>query len=151
MEKLLKLKMPIAKFLLLLVVTAGTYPIVWLGANLETFNAFVNGRKIKIVDIAIVGALFWWPLILKSFVLTQPTDIQSIFNVCSYVSSVAMYIYLYVYITKPFMDGLSPVLEQYNVVLKRKQLRSFLFSYIYMLYTINQLSRMKAQSHSINS
>lgn len=147
MEKLLKLNMSMAKFIFLLVVTAGAYPVVWLAANLETFNTFISGRKIKMVDIAIVGALFWWPLILKSAVVTQSTDIQSIFNVCSYVASIAMYIYLYVYITKPFMDGLSPVLEQNNVVLKRKQLRSFLLSYIYMLHTINLLSRLKAPTH----
>lgn len=147
MEKLLKLNMPMAKFLFLTVVTAGAYPIVWLATNLETLNTFISGRKIKMIDVAIVGALFWWPLILKSAVVTQPANIQSMFNVSWYITNIAMYIYLYKYITKPFMDGLSPVLEEYKVVLKRKQLRSFILSYIYMLHTINLLNRLKTQTN----
>ena len=81
MEKLLKLSMPMAKFLFLTVVTIGAFPIVWLAANLETLNTFITGRKIKMMDIAIVGALFWWPLVLQSAVVTQSADIQTIFKI----------------------------------------------------------------------
>ncbi|MDO8693906.1 MAG: hypothetical protein Q7J51_07400 [Sheuella sp.] len=146
MEKLLKLSMPMAKFLFLTVVTIGAFPIVWLAANLETLNTFITGRKIKMMDIAIVGALFWWPLVLQSAVVTQPADIQTIFKILWSVTNIAMYIYLYVYITKPFMESLNPILEQYQVVLKRKKLRSFILSYIYMLSTINHLNRLKEKT-----
>jgi hypothetical protein len=146
MEKLLKLSMPMAKFLLLTVVTIGAFPIVWLAANLETLNTFITGRKIKMMDIAIVGALFWWPLVLQSAVVTQPADIQTIFKILWSVTNIAMYIYLYVYITKPFMESLNPILEQYQVVLKRRKLRSFILSYIYMLSTINHLNRLKEKT-----
>ena len=146
MEKLLKLSMPMAKFLFLTVVTIGAFPIVWLAANLETLNTFITGRKIKMMDIAIVGALFWWPLVLQSAVVTQSADIQTIFKILWSVTNIAMYIYLYVYITKPFMESLNPILEQYQVVLKRKKLRSFILSYIYMLSTINHLNRLKEKT-----
>ncbi len=135
-----------AKFLLLTVVTIGAFPIVWLAANLETLNTFITGRKIKMMDIAIVGALFWWPLVLQSAVVTQPADIQTIFKILWSVTNIAMYIYLYVYITKPFMESLNPILEQYQVVLKRRKLRSFILSYIYMLSTINHLNRLKEKT-----
>jgi hypothetical protein len=146
MEKLLKLSMPMAKFLFLTVVTIGAFPIVWLAANLETLNTFITGRKIKMMDIAIVGALFWWPLVLQSAVVTQSADIQTIFKILWSVTNIAMYIYLYVYITRPFMESLNPILEQYQVVLKRKKLRSFILSYIYMLSTINHLNRLKIKT-----
>lgn len=146
MEKLLKLSMPMAKFLFLTVVTIGAFPIVWLAANLETLNTFITGRKIKMMDIAIVGALFWWPLVLQSAVVTQSADIQTIFKILWSVTNIAMYIYLYVYITRPFMESLNPILEQYQVVLKRKKLRSFILSYIYMLSTINHLNRLNIKT-----
>lgn len=135
-----------AKFLFLTVVTIGAFPIVWLAANLETLNTFITGRKIKMMDIAIVGALFWWPLVLQSAVVTQSADIQTIFKILWSVTNIAMYIYLYVYITRPFMESLNPILEQYQVVLKRKKLRSFILSYIYMLSTINHLNRLKIKT-----
>jgi hypothetical protein len=145
MEQLLKISMPIGKFLLLTVVTIGAFPIVWLAANLDTLNTFIPGRKIKMMDIAVVGALFWWPLVLKGAVVTQPADIQMIFNVCWYIANIVMYCYLYFFITKPFMDSIVPALNDAKIDLKRKELRSFILSYLYMLSMINKLNRVHAQ------
>ena len=145
MEKLLQISMPLGRFILLTVLTIGVFPLVWLAANLEALNTFIRGRKIQMMDIVVVGALFFWPLVLKGMVATQSEDIQSIFKICWSIANIAMYCYLYFYITKPFMDSLVPALTEAKIDLKRRGLRSFILSYLYMLSMINKLNRVHAQ------
>jgi hypothetical protein len=145
MDQLLKINMPISKFLLFTVLTIGIYPLVWLAANLDALNTFIQGRKIQLKDIAVVGALFVWPFVLDGVVMTQPEEILTIFKICRSIASIVMYCYLYIYITKPFMDSLVPALTEAKIEIKRKELRSFILSYLYMLSMINQLNRAHAQ------
>jgi len=145
MEKLLQINMPLGKFILLTVLTIGVFPIVWLATNLDALNTFIRGRKIQMMDITVVGALFWWPLVLKGIVATQPEEIQSIFKICWSIANIVMYCYLYFFITKPFMDSLVPALTEAKIDLKRKELRSFILSYLYMLSMINKLNKVHAQ------
>lgn len=137
--------------LLLTLLTAGTFPIVWLAANLEALNTFVKGRKLQLMDVVVIGTLFWWPLLLMGYISTTSEQTQAIFNACWGVANIALYVYLYVYITKPVIDSLEPVLEQHQIVLKRKGLRAFIFSYLYIVIVLNQLSQAVSQQKQADS
>ncbi len=140
-------------FVLLTIATLGVYPFIWMAINLDKLNEVVPAKSIKILDIVILAAMWAWSQRITA--ITEVIENEAVVGVAGLIFIallIAIPIYQFFKIVKPFVEGLDRVLlSEYKIDLRPNKFFAFAFGYLYIVYTINQVPQLIARSGALGN
>jgi hypothetical protein len=145
LEKLIGDARPTINMVGLTILTYGTFPILWLYENIETFGSF-SRKPYTRWSIITIAALSGWAVFFSPGIGSNP-DTFAFASILQMLLSIAMYIYLFVVVTMPTLNGLSDhLLATEKIDLKTNGFFAFIFSYFYINYKINEVIELRKLS-----
>lgn len=147
-------KISLFKFVLYTVISCGTYPLLWLVANLSALNSVViNTKKIELFHVVVLASLWSWASYLIGFRNSDtPSEVDLYISLTNFALNISFMIYAYMVVVKPFIIGLDEkLLKEYKIDLRPNMIWAFIFSYWYIIYALNKVDDIAKRAEVINS
>jgi len=146
LEKLIGDARPTINMVGLTILTVGTFPILWLYENIETFGSF-SRKPYTRWSIITLAALIGWAGFFSGGMGLDPYTNPGTFafvSILQMLLSIALMIYFFVVVTMPSLNGLSDhLVATEKINLKINGFFAFIFAYFYMNYKINEVIELR--------
>jgi len=140
----------LTKFIVLILITYGTYPLLWLVQNLRHLDTVAGKGKLVFTNAVVLAALWIWSIVFSLLNLNTDGDL-SIFFWISLTLQAAFLVHHYNFLTKPFINGLDDsLIKDFKIDFRPNRLWAFLFGTIYIVYAINRADELIQRAKIIN-